>query len=107
MTDLFQNALRMMTAAIRQLVCGVRVPAEAGFHLAHFRRFGGGFAFGGRLLELALGGIVCLTLAAMSHLAVSDWVEQRYASPELSRAAGILTFIVVLGILGMGLMRFL
>jgi hypothetical protein len=76
-------------------------------YFGHIHRGGAGFAFGGRLLEIGLAGAVCLTLAAMSHLAVADWVEKRTASPELSRTAGILTFMVVLGALGLGLARLL
>jgi hypothetical protein len=105
MTDLLKHAPQLLAATLQRLVCGVRLLGGHGFHFGAFHRNGRGFALGGRLFEIGLAALVCFSLATISHLAVADWVEKRYANPELSRAAGILTFIVVLGALGFGLAR--
>lgn len=107
MTDPFELGLTLLVAAIRQFVSGVHLLGGRHFGFGHFHRAGRGFAFGGRLLEVGLAAILCLGLAAMSNLAVADWAEKRGSSPELSRIAGILTFMVVLGALGFGFARLL
>lgn len=77
-----------------------------GYHFAAGRH-GAGYAFGGRLLAMGLAAILCFGLAAMASLTVSDWVQNRYASSELSRAAGVLSFMIIFGALGLALVRFL
>ncbi len=107
MIDLLDCALRLLVITVHHLLRGVHLLRRRGIYFGHFHRTGAGFAFGGRLLEAGLAAMVCLSLAAISHVAVTDWVEKRFARPELSRAAGILTFMVVLAVLGLGLARLL
>lgn len=77
-----------------------------------FGHFGGhhrgaGIIFGARLLELGLAATVALIVAAMATLSVSDWVRQHYGDPDYAQAAGVVTFIVVVVVLGSGIARFL
>ena len=89
------------------LAASVRILGRPhGLHFAAVRH-GAGLAFGGRLLAIGLGAMLCLSVAIVAHLAVSEWVQNRYASSELSRAAGLLSFVIVLGVLGLGLAHFL
>ena len=87
------------------------IPFEAsllrgGRAFGHFRH-GAGIMFGGKMLELALAGIVALACAAMVTTGVSDWVEKRYGNSDYARVAGWGAFLVVAIVLGAGIARFL
>jgi hypothetical protein len=106
MSQALSCAVPLLAAAAASLASRVPILGRRGVHFAGVRH-AAGFAFAGRLLEVGLAAILCFGLAATASLVTSDWAQNRHAGSELSRAAGILSFVIVLGVLGLALARFL